>query len=900
MSITHGAARPSRAAVAMANVAKASILEHDPIQVMDRPGLLKLLRTILDAGLVRGNDADVAWALDRLAGEFITRPGPMRVIEEQEGDRPDWRTQPGPLRADLRRYLQKKQWTLGMLAGLDEETGQILSRIGDPTTPGQWSRAGMVVGQVQSGKTTSYISLIAGALENGYRAVIILTGRTDDLRDQTQRRVDESILGRRSSFIPQQAANGPELVGVGLMRREAGLPDWPLESALLQLTSRDELSGTAKGGGDFNLGRARANNVLIGTGSSAPLMLAVIKKNTAVLKNMVAWFQESPERLSGGALLIIDDEADDASIDIAAGENPSATNREIRGLLGCAERSVYVGYTATPYANLLIDPDADHLRYGRDLFPRDFVALLDPPATYMGPREFLNPLPGRKHHVEVTDSGGWIEQNSVHGPLPRSLVWAFQEFIVATAIRAVRAGRMLEARGHASMLVHCNVRTGVQRDIAADLLTLWEQLRDGWQFPVPGGTHDALQRAWERLDPHQDSDLRVTWDEISTPLGAFPEGHLGEILGRLEVRQVNSDRGGGRLEYGDQERTVVAVGGYKLSRGLTLEGLTTSYQLRETDTHDTLMQMGRWFGYRPGYADLCQVHTTPSLLVAFRMLLDSDEELRLDLLELQEQGASPEQVALSISQPEGLKVTARTKMRQAVVMRGSPTARTYELTWFPAAAAMDNERHADARLRMLPPALPLTLSGGLANRLSWDDVPVSWVLDTLQGHTEPDPQGRMLQPSQRAIYAINEALKKGELRTWRVVLVAGTLPEENSAGDIETTATTTVTETTTIAGHPCRRFQRGSSGTQDIRFNVVSQPVDERFGVGAVYSPGGSRSVMKRPRDRDIGLLLGYPLITTDDSGRVHHTFAWAVSFPGTTGTGTRVLGRRAQQEAGL
>lgn len=883
--------RPSRASLALWRMARDSILERDLISLMDRPGLLELLQRILDAGLIQGaGPSDMEAALERLEGEFITRPGPLRIIEEDIGERQKWLPPPGPLRADLRRYLQTKHWTLGMLAGLDTETALILSRIGDPTTPGTWERAGLVVGQVQSGKTTSYTSLIAGALESGYRAVVILTGRTDDLRDQTQRRIDEGILGRRSSFIPQQAANGSEPVGVGVIRREAGLPDWPLENALLQLTSRDELSGAAKGGGDFNLPRARANNVVIGTGGTVPLMLAVIKKNTTVLKNLVAWFQEAPERLAGGAMLVIDDEADDASIDIAAGENPSATNREIRRLLACAERSVYVGYTATPYANLLINPDTEHERHGRDIFPRDFVALLDPPATYMGPREFLNPQPGRRHHVEITDAVGWIEQHALHGPLPRSLVWAVQEFIVATAIRAVRTSRMLEDRGHASMLVHCNVRTNVQRDIANELLNLLEQFKAGWEFPVPGGTHDALERAWERLDEHQDQDVRVTWEEISQPQDNLPEGQIGRVLEKIEVKQVNSDRGGGRLEYGREERTVVAVGGYKLSRGLTLEGLTTSYQLRETDTHDTLMQMGRWFGYRPGYADLCQVHTTGALLEAFRMLLDSDEELRLDLLELQEQGASPQQVALSISQPEGMRVTARPKSRQALVVRGSGTARTHELTWFPAARAQDNERNADQQLRLLGEPVHLTVNDRPMNRLAWDNVPVSWVLDTLNGHVEPDPQGRMLRPSKRAVYAIEEAVRKGELETWRVVLVAGTLPEEGAEEQALTT---------TIAGHQCRRFQRQSSGTEDIRFDVVSQPVDERFGVGATYHSSGNRNLMKASRDMNVGLLLGYPLITTDESGKPHHTFSWAVSFPRAS-TGTRVLGKRAQQEAGL
>ena len=246
---------------------------------------------------------------------------------------------------------------------------------------------------------------------------------------------------------------------------------------------------------------------------------------------------------------------------------------------------------------------------------------------------------------------------------------------------------------------------------------------------------------------------------------------------------------------------------------------------------------------------------------------------------------------MSISQPEGLRVTARPKMRRAVVVHGSQTARTYELTWFPRAAAADNERNANERFGALGSPTMLTLNGREMNRLAWDNVPVAWVLETLKNHVEPDPDGQMLTPVQRATIAINDAVREeGELETWRVVLVAGTLPEETESEE---------TVTAVIAGHQCRRFQRGSSGSINIRFNVVSQPVDERFGVGAGYDRGGSRSIMKAPRDRQVGLLLGYPLITHDESGETVHTFAWAVSLPGAK-PGTRVLGRRAQQEAGL
>lgn len=816
--------------------------------------------------------AEVEHVLDRLEAEFLVRAGPMRVIEEHGADAGVlWQPVPGSLSADLRRMLERRRWTAGMLASLEEDTLGILSRLVDPADPQARQRLGLVVGQVQSGKTTSYTALVAGALESGYRAVVVLAGRTDELRNQTQKRLDEGIVGLRALAVRGRPVDRLR-VGVGLLREELGLSEWPLDCPLQQLTTAQ---------GDFGLRWAMANNLLVGSATNPPVLFAVVKKHRAVLNNLRSWLVS---RLHNGPLLVIDDEADDASIDIAAGEDPSETNKAIRALLQCSERSAYVGYTATPYANLLINPDTLHGSLGIDLFPRDFVVVLDTPETYMGPAEFLNPKGQRRHYVTFRDADGWIGTAQV-GPMPVSLKEALCEFVLATAIRTVRSQRLDEPRGHASMLVHCNVRVGIHRLITSQIQRFLEDLVNGWGFDLEGEVPRLLQKVFQNLDKVQDQAVHVSWEELSSSGEDEPFGVIGSALGRMRVLMLNSGRGQDGLRYEDAEQTVIAVGGHMLSRGLTLEGLTTSYQSRSMDLQDSLLQMGRWFGYRPGYADLCRVHTTGSLLDSFRNLLDADLELRQDLLDLAAGGGTPFDAALSVVQGDDLRVTSAAKRRSALLVRGLKGGRTLEITWFPRAQARFNEVHAGYRLQQL--GSPDDAEPG---RYIWDNVGVDWVLDTLEGHQEPQRPGGRSSPAERAMVAVRRAADEGLMTSWRVVVLNAQRDDPER-------------DTVELAGLQLRRFQRVAVGHDDLRLKVVSQPADERFAVGAITDPGNRREVMKAGRNLDVGLLLGYPLLVNVEGEEEQPpvpTFAWAVSMVAHPDDKDRLLGVRAQQEYGL
>lgn len=855
-------------------------MSHDPV----RQTLLRTVRNAIDfqrlsgpadalladgfvrskvtavAALLGASAEDTDWATRTLESEFTVTVDEVQIVDREDAIR--WAPVVGQLQRDFQELLTMKGWGQQVVWALEDTTTEILSRCGNPADDRPWQRRGMVVGQVQSGKTTSYTALIAAAMDAGYRNIVVLGGRTNDLRHQTQQRIDEGIVGQESRFDITSLGAGsrpisqsgitPKVIGVGHVRAGHLHDVW--SPPLLLLTSQDLLSGTTMGNGDFDTRRARANN-LAGTATT----LSVVKKNTTILKNLTSWLSHSG-RISDGPLLVIDDEADDASIDVSREETetPSAINRCIRDLLRSASRATYVAYTATPYANVMIDPDAETDEYGQDLFPGDFIALLDAPDNYMGAEEFLRPSGNRQHHVSVPDSHGWIMRGRTHGPIPESLERAICEFIVVSAARRARSERVAAAPQHASMLIHCAVQVAVQESIAGEVGRFARRLRDAWQFPTAAShlLRSRLQEAWNDLAPCQDVGRTVEWSEL--------QPHISGVLSALEVATING-RTKETLNYqraGDP-LVVIAIGGQKLSRGLTLDGLTTSYQLRSTTLFDTLMQMGRWMGYRQGYEDLCRVHTTEDILTAFNLVQEADLELRRDLRDLQELGTTPRMVGIRIRHSPGMQVTARAKLRNSVRGRAGQAGRTVELTWFQREHAAANMETASSFVASLGD--PVRRDG---RRLVWDDVPVEQVIDALQAHREPLADSA-LQPVTRGQAALNyieraRSMDAGKLARWTVVLAGF-----DSDGELD------------IGGHPGRFAERKATGDETIRIHVISDPLDEQYAPGAVVST--NRMVAKADRSPGHGLLIGYPL-QVRAVGRHGEdpvaTFSWCVSFP--------------------
>jgi hypothetical protein len=558
---------------------------------------------------------------------------------------------------------------------LEDVSNQILSRLEDPLRTGPWDRRGMVVGQVQSGKTSNYTALICKAADAGYKLIVVLTGTHNSLRSQTQLRLDEGFLGfdsqRRGLFAPDNIR-----LGGGLLR---GAELYIVHS----LTNSSER-------GDFNLRVAQQANVMIG---GDPVLL-VVKKNASVLNNLLKWStslqsssqNQAQSQVHGVPLLLIDDEADNASINTnpILDENgnpdpetdPTKINGLIRRLLNSFEQSAYIGYTATPFANIFITDTVTNEKFGEDLFPRSFIINLQPPSNYFGSArlfglaidpgtglESVSALPLIRH---VHDYSEWIPDKHKKeyrpGPLPQSVKQAIKEFILTCAARYVR-GQMHE---HNSMLIHVTRFTAVQSYVAEqvkdELSFLQQRLRYGDGYALDQ-IIDELKDLWDSdfvptMQKFNELELTpVTWDQVKEVLYI--------AAAKIEVRKINGTAKD-TLQYVEHPDglSIICIGGDKLSRGLTLEGLSISYYLRASRMYDTLMQMGRWFGYRDGYTDLCRLHTTSELEGWYRDITAADEELRQMFEDMAAQEKTPEEYGLGVkTHPDGLMITAATKMR---------------------------------------------------------------------------------------------------------------------------------------------------------------------------------------------------------------------------------------------
>lgn len=539
--------------------------------------------------------------------------------------------------------LRNKGFSGRVMATLDDVTDRVLGLLENPNRDGPWDRRGMVVGHVQSGKTANYTGLICKAADAGYKLIVVIAGIHNNLRNQTQLRIDEGFVGRDSARLLSQRAE--HFVGVGRYDQQ-----------------RRPITFTNS---------VRDFNKLMATSLGIPLQnlrepaVFVIKKAPTTLRNLVDWLREHSAGGHGSQvdipMLLIDDEADNASINIAYGEDRvSRINGQIRELLSLFNRSCYVGYTATPFANIFIDPRTDDEMLGHDLFPRHFIVSLDPPSNYFGPdRVFLDAETSVVRHIDDHETHLPLRHRVDHSvaSLPETLITAIRAFVLGRAIRLARG----HVRAHCSMLVNASRFTNVQKQLRDEIHTCLEGIqasaRVNGALPSDHALRDpeiaALRDVWLR----EYAGTEVPWDTVLS--------HLHDSAAPVKVVEVNS-RSTGALNYNDHSNTglsVIAVGGLSLSRGLTLEGLMTSYFLRNSMMYDTLMQMGRWFGYRQDYADLCRVWMPEEAEGWYAHIAESTEMLRDELRRMEAAGATPEQFGLKVrAHPDTLIVTARNKL----------------------------------------------------------------------------------------------------------------------------------------------------------------------------------------------------------------------------------------------
>jgi hypothetical protein len=546
---------------------------------------------------------------------------------------------------DYENLLVEEEWSPKVVGAINTVTDKILGLLPDPRAPqDSWYRRGLVLGHVQSGKTANYIGVLSKAADAGYKFIIVIAGIHNNLRKQTQQRVDEGFIGRDS------VTNEP--LGVGILSPNRIRP--------INLTDLEK---------DFD----KTVRVPLELKHTDKPIVLVIKKNVNTLSNLYNWLKKLNttagfERIADTPVLMIDDEADNASINTNKPElDPTRTNKEIRNILNLFNKRAYLAYTATPFANIFINPENVDELYGDDLFPKDFIYCLDAPTNYFGSEKiFLDEDFSKKAICAIDDAHLHIPVKQKKGgevnSLPRTLINAIHLFLLATTIRRLRG----HDGKHSSMLINVHILTDIQRQVKYLVDDELRGLKNKVKFNCNKSLEDAEKNPTvqnlKTLFNQEYSDAGFDWSVVLPSMGA--------AVDEIKTFMVNS-QSEDRLDYSEYDKnnesvTAIAIGGLSLSRGLTLEGLTISYIFRNSKMYDTLLQMGRWFGYRVDYEDLCRIYMTEESLGWYTHISEVAEELRAQLKRMRRDGKSPIDFGLQVrAHPDTLIVTALNKMRHA-------------------------------------------------------------------------------------------------------------------------------------------------------------------------------------------------------------------------------------------
>jgi hypothetical protein len=803
-----------------------------------------------------------------------------------------------------RRYLEEaKLLPRQVIWRLDEITDRVLGKLENPDRDGRWRRSGLVVGQVQSGKTGNYIGLACKAADAGYKLIVILAGIDNSLRSQTQLRVDEGFIGFDTQYQQRyDEERQSSYIGVGLLR---GAPRLPAAS----LTTSAEK-------GDFGRAVAKSTSIPVG---DYPVVL-VIKKHRRILDYVRKWIveregQHTPDGkkkiVRDVPVLVIDDEADNASVNVATVDpdaEPAKVNAAIRHLLESFEKAAYIGYTATPFANIYIDPAADHEKYGADLFPNHFIESLRAPSNYLGPERVfgLQPADPDDDDIEplpivrpVEDHLTWMPDGHKKdwvppAALPRSLSQAISVFVLSCATRQARG----QVHDHKSMLIHVTRFQDVQKRVGEQVGEHLQLLKDRIRYGDPGApVQEELRRLWDRdFVPTStwfpaDQAPPVSWEQV------WPE--VRSAAEKIQVRVVNG-RSSDALQYYDHRReglSVIAIGGNKLSRGLTLEGLTVSYYLRWTKMYDTLLQMGRWFGYRPDYEDLCRLYTTPDLRDAYVEITAANDELRREFEEMAAIDAKPEDFGLRVrTSPVGLEITARNKMRLGTKVRVSYSGDKPETVTFDMrdATVTGNFRLLERFAARLDAAFPWQVDETTGSAI-WSGVPADEIVDRFLDDYLAGRAPRV-RPKFIAEY-IRKCERLGELGNWTVRLVSSSskaaVPVKIGLHEIGLVERADLNKGADAERYRIRRLLSPADEGKDLIVNSEqwnrALEAAKKAAEGVLDKNGEPRKVtfpdgppLRRHRRADQAHLLIYPLVNPNRDKKPVSlpVVGFAISFP--------------------
>lgn len=785
---------------------------------------------------------------------------------------------------------------------IDRTTDIVLDLLEDPNRDGIWDRRGLVVGDVQSGKTAHYAGLINKGIDAGYKVFIVLAGIHNSLRSQTQLRLDQDVIG----YDSQKARVGDEMppgIGVGLISRT------PIVHSLTDSTES----------GDF--GRLRAN--INFTPGGDPVVL-VVKKNATVLQHVIRWARAygSPVGSQGRKvvnqvpLLLIDDEADNASMDTNAARRddegncleysePSRINALIRQLLSCFEKRAYVGYTATPFANLFIYPTEESSledKLGRDLFPESFIINLRTSTDYIGPIQVfglsddvtagISKRRGLPIVRVISDDATAIppthKRDLAITELPPSLKEAIKAFILCCAVRRARG----QTKIHNSMLIHVTRFVAVQAQVMNLIQNEVGSLRRRFRYGdgnLPVRIEEEFRSLWDEdfaptteavMEQIDDPSIHgLTWDDVCP--------HLSTVTESIDFKLVNGSASD-VLDYFSNSggMTVIAVGGNKLSRGLTLEGLSVSYFLRASKMYDTLLQMGRWFGYRLGYLDVCRLYLSNELLDWYRYITLAYEELRQEFDDMATHGGTPLEYQLKVrSHPAGLQITAANKLRNTrrlQVAFGNDVVETFAFHTDPAIVESNHVVLEDWLLEIGKH------SEIRNNNFIWRGVSGHRITELLDG-MEFHPHVRKASSGLLTPF-IHTQMANGKLTSWTVALISNqTGASHTIAGlDMNLTLRTNISGTgekfAVSRNHIISPSDEAVDLTQELYERALMITNDYRTEQGLppdAKTPSGR--AIRKVRAEENGLLLIYLLNQTQSNSEAPSPkpmVGLALSFP--------------------
>lgn len=720
-------------------------------------------------------------------------------------------------------------WVTDRIRSLDDSTDKILSRAGNPNG-GNFERKGLVIGYVQSGKTANYSSLIAKAADVGYRMFIVLSGMDKGLRLQTQIRLQNELTGYHDN------------------RRQGsvGYPESPQKRWALFTEDKTD--------GDFDPGRIKLPDV-----ATSPVLM-VIKKNGSVLRRLLRWLRESSSHTSHWPLLMVDDEADQASVDTRGGpaqqgdedhNDPSTINKLIRQLLNCFQKKTYVAYTATPFANILIPADMEHpdSSIGSDIYPSDFIIDLPKSKDYVG-AEYLfgqSAFTGEEDVDDGLDVIRFLPQSEGEEIPLEFLRDAVMDFVLAGSARELRDGKQ-----PATMLVHVSRLIGDQRRIKEAVESIFDEIKDSWRYQRDEGIEEELKQRWEDF-------IRVTQEtDPSIPIIVFDElakNFIGPFLESTYVIEINSESGD-ILDYSSEPRLkTIVIGGDKLSRGLTLEGLLVSYFSRSTarPMYDTLMQMGRWFGYRKGYVDLTRIYTTPEIASNFAHLARVEQRLRDDLSIYEGGHVTPKEIGLRILSHPAMLVTNPSKSRYAGEFRVSYSEQLFQTFRFPLDDLESISASADKNLQHVRQLLNGHEKDPEQKHPFYRNINAEEIISFLENYSNEEHH----QDIQDICRYVRDRVQNGELIRWNIAVMMA-LKENETYG----VADWGVKVNQISRSRLCRKVN-------DLK--SITSPGDEQRFLSSLEKEQSDRILLSEPkissplasrrvRSSEQGLIMLYPI----------------------------------------